>query len=60
MNVSWKIGTYVAPVMRASLPCRGIGAYAPTKDSVIGWWSIVRKDRRVRLWSDDGDRISKD
>jgi hypothetical protein len=31
-----KIEAHVAPVMRASLPLRGIGAYVPAKDSDIG------------------------
>jgi hypothetical protein len=29
------IGAHVAPVMRASLPLRGIGVYVPAKDSDI-------------------------
>ena len=31
-----KIEAHVAPVMRASLPLRGIGAYVPAKESDIG------------------------
>ena len=30
-----EIGAHVAPVMRASLPLRGMGVYVPAKDSDI-------------------------
>jgi hypothetical protein len=56
------IGAHVAPVMRASLPLRGIGVYVPAKDSDIdeqGLCVTIRKDRMGDLLlAMMGDRIS--
>lgn len=55
-----KTEAHVAPVMRASLPLMGIGAYVPAKDSDIGWArSVIRSDRRDDLVLCDGDQIMK-